>query len=352
MAGAPPILLITGDEGLGTDVMRLAALTGAGVQVERTSSAVRGGWRSAAMVVVGLDVVVAAAGMGLPRRAGVVVAGYADPAIEQWRAALDLGAVGVIELPRDEQRLVELIANFHAPTSDAVVVGVVGGCGGAGASTLAAALAVTAAHRASAAVVDADRFGGGLDVLLGAERRTGPRWPDLLDTRGRIDPRALSAAVVTASGVAVLAHGRGESPPVPASVAATVMDAFRSSYTTVVVDLPRVLDEAAEVLLGAVQLLAVVVPATVRGVAATSTMLPSFARQGVPLRLVIRDPGSDRLQPAEVSGGLGLSSLAVIRTESAVATAAMRGEPPTRRRGSLIAAARAVLAAADLPGAA
>jgi secretion/DNA translocation related CpaE-like protein len=258
----------------------------------------------------------------------------------------------VLEVRRDDQRLVELIANCRSTAVNGLVLGVVGGCGGAGASTLAVALAVIAAETAAAAVIDADRFGGGLDVLLGAERRAGPRWSDLLDTRGRIDPQALRAALLTASGVAVLAHGRGESRPVPAAVAATVLDALRASYPTVVIDLPRALDESAEALLGGSQLLAVVVPATVRAVAATSTLLPSLARHGVPIRLVVRDTGGDRLQSAEVAAGLGLPVIAAMRSEPAVVVAAMRGEPPTRRRGALGAAARAVLAAADLPGAA
>jgi secretion/DNA translocation related CpaE-like protein len=352
MAGASPILLITGDEGLGADVMRLAALAGAEIQAERTSGAVRGGWRSAPIVVVGLDVVVATAQMGLSRRPGVVVAGVRQPEIDEWRAALELGATAVIEIGRDDQRLVELIANSRSPAADALIIGVVGGCGGAGASTLAVALAVTAAESAAAAVVDGDRYGGGLDVVLGAERRPGPRWADLLDTRGRIDPRALRAALLTASGVAVLPHGRGESRPVPAPVAATVLAAFRTTYATVVIDLPRRFDESSEVLVGAAHLLVLVVPATVRAVAAASTVLPALACHGVPLRLVVRDPGGDRLQASEVSGGLGLPQIAVIKSESTVVAAAMRGEPPGRRRGSLSAAARAVLSAADPSGAA
>jgi septum formation inhibitor-activating ATPase MinD len=51
---------------------------------------------------------------------------------------------------------------------------VVGASGGVGASTLAAAIAVRAAAAdASVALVDGCPWGGGLDVVLGADRRAG-----------------------------------------------------------------------------------------------------------------------------------------------------------------------------------
>src|ERR1022692_4562437 len=78
--------------------------------------------------------------------------------------------------------------------SDEVVVGVLSGCGGAGASVLAATIAGCAAESAvnsgrhssgasdlprtprPAFLIDCDRMGGGIDVLLGAEGTAGPRW--------------------------------------------------------------------------------------------------------------------------------------------------------------------------------
>ena len=60
------------------------------------------------------------------------------------------------------------------PSGSGPVICVVGGSGGVGASTLAAALAFVAARQAARSVlVDTDRLGGGLDLLIGAERVDG-----------------------------------------------------------------------------------------------------------------------------------------------------------------------------------
>ena len=86
------------------------------------------------------------------------------------------------------------------------LVGVLGAVGGAGTSTLACWLADRAAHEDRPAVlVDADRGGCGIDVLLGLEDQDGLRWPDLL----RIapfsrtiagNPRYVQASVIHAPG--------------------------------------------------------------------------------------------------------------------------------------------------------
>ena len=67
----------------------------------------------------------------------------------------------------------------------------IAGRGGAGASVFATALAQTAAD---ALLVDADPCGGGIDLVLGCERETGLRWPDLTLQGGRLSYTALRDA--------------------------------------------------------------------------------------------------------------------------------------------------------------
>src|SRR5579875_2141374 len=87
------------------------------------------------------------------------------------------------------------------------VVAVLGGSGGVGASTFAAALA-TAAGRA--VLVDCDPLGGGIDVLLGVEAVPGARWSGLRVNGGRLDPHALDEGLPRWRDVRVLA---ADAPP-------------------------------------------------------------------------------------------------------------------------------------------
>ena len=84
-------------------------------------------------------------------------------------------------------------AAVRSPVERGWLVAVGGSCGGAGASTVATALALAAAP--GVLLVDADPWGGGLDLLLGAERADGLRWPDLTGLRGRVAGDALLAAL-------------------------------------------------------------------------------------------------------------------------------------------------------------
>ena len=63
------------------------------------------------------------------------------------------------------------------------VLAVVGGSGGVGASTFAAALATAAAP---ATLIDLDPVSGGIDVLLGIEDVPGARWSGLRLEGGRL----------------------------------------------------------------------------------------------------------------------------------------------------------------------
>jgi CO dehydrogenase nickel-insertion accessory protein CooC1 len=87
-----------------------------------------------------------------------------------------------------------------------------GGRGGAGASVLATALALTASRLdRPTMLVDADPYGGGLDLVLGAEKTGGLRWPDLAGTRGRVGGRTLREHVSNC-------RGRPENPMNPEEV--------------------------------------------------------------------------------------------------------------------------------------
>lgn len=189
---APPRPLVClRDPELLDDVLRLAAAGCVDVDVPADPAAARRSWSSAPLVLVGADVAEAYAGARLARRPGVVLVGR-GPAegtddVALWALAADLGADHVVFLPAAEPWLVDRFATVAAgPGEPGQVVTVVGGRGGAGASVLATALAVTASRAgARTLLVDADPLGGGLDLLLGHEEVAGLRWPDLADAAGR-----------------------------------------------------------------------------------------------------------------------------------------------------------------------
>jgi secretion/DNA translocation related CpaE-like protein len=342
------VLLITADAALTAAVPRLCALAGRSCEVERDSNAARAAWRAAGTVLVGADVARALAGAGLARRDHVIV--LATGIVEEacWRASLAIGAGTVLRLPDQEAALVDELRTGSAPAGAvARCIAVLGGCGGAGASTLAAGLAFTAAAAGKVLLVDGDPLGGGLDVLVGAESVPGLRWNELATTRGRLDPEAFASALCDVSGIRLLSWGR-QRPACTLDTEAidTVMVAATTAFTTVVIDVARFPNRMTHRLLEATDDAVVVVPADVRSVAAAAASIASLGRWIRAPHLVVRDPGAGRLAAKDVAASLGLPLTATLRSEPSVQAAAQRGEPPTRRgRGAITQACEEILTA-------
>ena len=84
----------------------------------------------------------------------------------------------------------------------AQVIVVVGARGGAGASSLAVALAHSSAQEGKRTVLlDADELGGGIDLVLGAEGHRGVRWSELAAVDGELPSQALFDALAVHRGV-------------------------------------------------------------------------------------------------------------------------------------------------------
>jgi secretion/DNA translocation related CpaE-like protein len=234
-------LVVTADAGLLDDLLRLSAAADVELEVASDAAAARRAWAGAPLVLIGPDLAVLLARRPPPRRDDVVLIGGDLDDAGVWQRAVTLGAEHVAFLPDADDWLVDRLADARerAGLSPGVLACVVGGRGGAGASTLAAALGVTAVRRGRRALlVDADPLGGGLDLVLGGEDTAGLRWPDLAGTRGRIAGDSLTGALPTVEGLVVLSWDRGSPLVVDPDALGSVLAAGTRAHDLVLVD-PR-----------------------------------------------------------------------------------------------------------------
>ena len=310
------------DLSLMADARRLAATAGWDVEVAGTLDAHR--WWSVASVVL-LDGATAAQleMQGLPRRSRVaLLTRVDDPAV--WRLGVLLGADQVVSLPADETALLRGVLAARTPMGAVPVVACVPAAGGAGASTVAAGIALTAARAgAETLLVDTDSAAGGLDVLLGAEHAPGLRWPDVasLDADTPVDV-ILEGLVRLAPRLRLLSWGRCDADTErpctdwPLDVSATALE-------LVVLDVPR---PTADVHVPSADVVLLVVRAGVRQTVAASSLAKRLRSQGNDVRLVVRAPARGGLRPADVENAVGLPVALALPEDRRLAAATDDGQ--------------------------
>jgi secretion/DNA translocation related CpaE-like protein len=200
------------------------------------------------------------------------------------------------------------------------LVAVIGGCGGAGASTLAVSLAITALSvRKRAILFDADPLGGGLEplvalgtVALAPEHpiRTTQTWPHGIDPpqperrpeRGRREP-----------DLALVTWGADDGEHIPVAAMRNALRALRGTADLVVVDLPRCIDDSTQLVLSEATHTIVVAPVSERTAVATARLLPRLAVVGPPPQVVARLPSRDELTAREFAQLLGAPLAGIIK---------------------------------------
>jgi secretion/DNA translocation related CpaE-like protein len=320
-------------------VLRLAAAASAEVEVVPDVGAARSSWSSAPLVVLGTDLAGEVDRARLPRRDGVVLLGSDPDEPTVWPVAVGVGAERVVFLPDDEEWLVGRLADCAEQDGpDAAVVCTVGGRGGAGSSTFAAALAIVAHDQGwRTMLIDGDPLGGGIDLLLGGEATAGTRWPQLATARGRVSAAALTDGLPRVGELAVLSWDRGQPVDIDPATMSAVLRACRRSCDVVVVDLPRAIDGAAREALAAAALTVVVVPAEVRATAAAARVCATACAVATDVRVVVRGPAPSGLTAEAVAEALGLPFAGYLRPEPGLVAGVDRGSPPGRRPRSPIA---------------
>ncbi|MGW4230388.1 septum site-determining protein Ssd [Streptomyces sp. NPDC004980] len=321
-------LIVTEDVLLLDDLLRLCAAAGAVPEVHHGPPAHRSGWERAPMVLVGDDA--APRCRGAARRRGVMLVGRDQDDPDVWRRAVEIGAEYVLRLPDSEGWLVDQIANAAEGVGrPALTVGVMGGRGGSGASTLACALAVAAARSGRRTLlVDGDPLGGGIDVLLGGEESEGMRWPDFARSKGRVGGSALEESLPALHGLRVLSWGRDNDVIVPPPAMQAVLAAARRLGGVVVVDLPRRVDESVAEALAQLDVGLLVVPGELRAVAAAKRVAAAVGAVLEDLRVVARGPYTAGLDEQWVAQALGLPLVGDLPLETGLSAAQDSGLPP------------------------
>ena len=270
------------------------------------------------------------ASMGLPARAGVHVAGGDVGELTGWSAPL---GAAVVVVPDQAPLLSALLDDPDAGGGgQGLLVRVVGGSGGVGTSTFAAALAQAGAGRGwASALVEHDPQGGGLDVLFGAEGAQGWRWDDLRAASGHIE--VLAGRLPNVSGVDIVANARPSAAefgrrPSDEAVRAVVSGLLRS-HRLVVMDCGRgELDVGGQWRRTATL---VVAGADVRGVLAAWRLVGDRALADA--SLVVRRGRGRSIDAESVATTIGLPVLGVLPDDRRLPTGGEVGEPPGRRRG-------------------
>lgn len=291
--------------------------------------AMGGRWQAAGTVFIGVDSAAAVAALALPRRERVYLVGSDSGAAALW--SVPLGAE-VIVLPQGRGWLSSVLAGQAGGTGE--LLAVLGGSGGVGASTLAAALAWRASDRGrSVALVDADRLGGGIDLLMGAEREPGWRWPRFAAADGVLGE--LGEFLPMVDGVTVLSMARGPDLELGRDPLAAVLASLRRTFDLVLVDAGRSGSAAAREALRLAGRTLLVVGGCVRGVAAAGEVLRAFAPPAT--EVVVRRLPGVRVPDEAVEEALGLPVVARLRHDPRLVIAAERGERPelSRRRDGL-----------------
>ncbi|MBT1001338.1 hypothetical protein KIH31_01870 [Paenarthrobacter sp. DKR-5] len=344
---AADVLLVTRRARLVEEVERIAAAASVTVRAADGPDQAGAEWERCRVVLVGADI------RELPahRRPPGVLLGLEDDAGTLWSRASVLGAERVVVLPEGARWLADFLSRRGDTDTTGVVLAVTGGCGGAGASTIAAWLAARAAAEGfGSLLIDGDPWGGGLELALSAEELPGLRWEDFLQARGTIDPRQLHDSLPMVGGFSLLSWGTGSGGaargPARPEVLAGVLDAARRGFELTVVDAARSA-AALERLAFSCDRLLVVVPGRVRAAVAAAQVLRELPT--VRTGLIVRGPLSAGLDAELIADSIGhplAGYCAGVRAAPAATEAGQILE--LRRRRAVQRFTGAVLATLDL----
>ncbi|MCM3886313.1 septum site-determining protein Ssd [Frankia sp. R82] len=322
-SGAPPSgvgadeqlhrpLLVTDRSELLDDLLRLTEAAGVSPTVAVEPSAVRRGWVTAPIVVVGMDRAAACLAAGLPPRPRLVLVGDEATDHRVWSYGSGLGADHVIFLPAAAAWLTAAFAELgNADRAPCATIGVVAGRRGSGSSTLSVALALAALRNdRRTMLIDADPRGGGL----------GPGFTRLVPAvrEGGGDPGIGSPAAPSADGehrgeLSVITWDEQTGPELSPLAMTDLLSTAHATSDLAVVDLPWQLDAAATVAVTACRTVLVLLRANPHSVATAQRVVATIDRHCTDVRAVVR---LDDTPPSKASRSGASASPAAPRRSS------------------------------------
>lgn len=243
-----PVCLLTGQPALRDRLIEIVAAAGADLIDQLPPAA------AVSAILIGTDQLTVGAGqrgMTEPRSCPRILVGIPeDHQPNLWQLAADGVFDHVVPLPEGAAWLAEFLNGLQSRPELGRSVAVLGGCGGAGASTTAALLALRSAGEGyRTLLLDGDAWGPGIEYSLAPEPPAGLTWSDLQQSSGTLSPIQFAAALPQLAGCSVLGFGQaiagyGEvssqvrtelTPPLVASV----LEAALRAFEIVVVDVGR-----------------------------------------------------------------------------------------------------------------
>ena len=236
---------------------------------------------------------------------------------DTWKQAMELRATYVATIPESRDWLLE---NLTAPaTRKAMCVAIIPGAGGAGASTVASALAFHATSIfENICLIDCDQTNAGIDIVLGIEGQQGMRWPNFKSLGSAISATDILRGLPVCNNVSVLSTSSEE---ILLDLPEVVEIVKQLSTTTdlVILDLSRTegLSKDSE-LLALADLVWVVVPATVRGCASADRLVANATDNNENVELVVRSIPGAALTPLEVAQILNIPLAGSFSTDTRI----------------------------------
>lgn len=244
--------------------------------------------------------------------------------------------------PSQRSRAGRAGVNPAAVSTTGIVISLVGAVGGAGTSTLAAAVARTASLKHAPVVVDAHRNSGGLDLLFGIEEQPGARWGELALGEGNVDrAQLLRALPQTSDGIAVLSTARSGVAETPGSAPAQadvdrVTEVLGAGGLTVV-------DAEAGLHPTRCDHAVIVTPTEVRAAAAAAHLAAEYRAANIPASVVMRHRVWSGMDADEMAHVTKTEVIAEVRNTPKLVRATELTGLPQRLPKSLSAAAEKIL---------